>query len=55
MTLLELINKVKDVSINLEIKTSVMKYKYQKKYKIEEKEKQIIVFGIKESLENFDG
>ena len=31
MSLLELINKIKDVSIYLEVKTSDMKYKYKKK------------------------
>ena len=54
MSLLELINKIKDVSIDLEVKTSDMKYKYKNKKKSEERSQQIILFGTKESLENLN-
>ena len=54
MSLLELINKIKDVSIDLEIKTSDMKYKYKNKNKLEEKTQQIILFDTKDSLENLN-
>ena len=54
MSLLELINKIKDVSIDLEVKTSDMKYKYKNKNKLEERTQQIILFGTKKSLENLN-
>ena len=54
MSLLELINKIKYVSIDLEVKTSDMKYKYKNKKKLEERAQKIILFDTKESLENLN-
>ena len=54
MSLLELINNIKDVSIDLEVKTSDMKYKYKNKKKLEERAQKIILFDTKESLENLN-
>ena len=42
MPLLALINKTKDISIDLEVKTSDMKYKYKNKTKLGERDQQII-------------
>ena len=50
MSQLELINKIKDVSIDLEEKTSDMKYKYKNKKKLEERAQQIILFVTKNLL-----
>ena len=50
MSQLELINKIKDVSIDLEEKTSDMKYKYKNKKKLEERAQQIILFDTKNLL-----
>ena len=47
LDLLGLINQIKDISYELEYKTIDIKYAYKNKNKTEEREEQIIAFGIK--------
>ena len=55
MNLMELIENIKDDELDIEIKSSEMKYKYKNiKGIIEEREQKIIVFGNKEGINYLD-
>ena len=52
MDLLELINKISNESIKIDIYSYDTKYKYQnKKNKLEDREEKIIIFDLKDGIE----